>query len=37
MTNNKNLKDLIETVKAPDYWRPSLGIGRVQISLTLNL
>lgn len=24
MTNNKNLKDLIETVKAPDYWRPSL-------------
>ena len=24
MTNNKNLKDLINTVKAPDYWRPSL-------------
>ncbi len=24
MTNNNNLKDLIETVKAPDYWRPSL-------------
>ena len=24
MTNNKNLKDLIDTVKAPDYWRPSL-------------
>ena len=24
MTNNKNLKDLIDTIKAPDYWRPSL-------------
>ena len=24
MTNNKYLKDLIKTVKAPEYWRPSL-------------
>lgn len=36
MTNNKYLKDLIETVKAPTYWRPGLSKYRNNVNQSDN-